>query len=149
MTDEDVIHVTPGDRGKQGDKGDTGDPGPPFSSWITRHVLVAYLLLAIGVFLSFVVSVTLNERALREIDHRAKENCEAGNERSRLQIEALTDSQKRLEALDLTQVLGTAPDQVDNVRRLSRETYERRVASWPFLDCDTGKRIPPIAPLIP
>lgn len=113
-----------------------------FLAWFAKNVAKAYVVLCIGVVLSFVVSGVLYDRAVDRIDAQARANCEAGNERTQLQKEDLIESRRQLDAADLTVVLGLSPAQAEQTRRLAAESSDRRLARLPFLDCSTGKRIP-------
>lgn len=147
--DGELVHVTAGERGKKGDTGDTGvrgEMGPAYSSWVTRHVLMAYLMVVIGTILSFVLTVYLFNRTLDEVDHRAKQNCEAGNKRSALQVEDFRSTRQQTINLDIGRLLGISPADVDEVRRITIENSNRRIASVPFVDCSTGKPLPAAKP---
>lgn len=131
-----------GGQGGQGRKGEPGEAGPAYSSWLTRHVMVAYLILFLGVVMSFAVSGVLYGRAIDRIDGTIRANCEAGNERTLIQRDDLLDSRRQIAAADLTAVLGLTAEQAVEYRRLSNESIDRRLERLPYLDCSTGNRIP-------
>ena len=141
-----------GDHGQMGDTGEvgatgktgaTGQRGPGYSSWITRHILQAYVLLWIGVMLSFILTAFLYSRALEEISLKARRQCEAGNTRSLLQRDDYRESAQRTQQLDLERLLGIDTATAAEIRRISLESADRRMANLPYFDCITGKRVPP------
>lgn len=111
--------------------------------WLTRHTLAAYGLLVLGVVLSFALSGIIYGRFTDQIHRQTLVNCQAGNERSDLQREDILDQRRQLENADLVTLLGVTPEQADNVRRLSLESSQRRLDRLPYVDCRTGKRLPP------
>lgn len=141
-----------GDHGQAGDTGATGQPGERgprgtgYSSWLTRNITRAYLLLWAGVLLSLVLSAFLYGRALDEITDKARRQCEAGNVRSDVQREDFLESARQTQRLDLEKLLGITADQAAEFRRLSAENAERRIARLPYLNCRTGERVPPPNP---
>lgn len=155
-TGEQGIQGTTGERGPVGDHGQTGDRGiqgargPRASTFITRNLVVLFLLITAGNILSFVaIGVTdsrNNERVAAAIDYtneKAREFCEAGNARSRILSDDYTESRRQAEQTDLVALLGITPEQADELRRITLENVERRIAALPFLDCETGEGIPP------
>lgn len=134
-----------GGAGGVGTPGQTGPRGPrgaQYSSWLTRNVLAAYLLLACGVIAAF-ATIGYNASSTTErIETKFRMGCEAGNDRSRLQEEDYRESADQLDKLDLQRLFNIGPEQVAEFRRLSRESTERRIAALPYLDCRTGQRIP-------
>lgn len=111
--------------------------------WVVRKARDAYLLLLLGVVLSFVLSGIIYGRFTGQIHRQTVTNCQAGNERSDLQREDILDQRRQLESADLVALLGVTPEQADNVRRLSLEASQRRMDRLPYVDCRTGKRLPP------
>ena len=130
--------------GQRGQTGHTGAQGPGYSSWLTRHVTAAYGLLLLGVVLAFIFSAVRFDQATDQIDRKARESCEAGNTRSQIQKEDFeTTAAMTQEPGLLERLLGLTPEAADEVRRVSRENTDRRIAALPFLDCRTGERIHP------
>lgn len=114
-----------------------------YDRWLVAHVLRAYLILLLGVALAFIFTLYRTNASDRHITEVAMVSCEAGNQRSQITKEDLIDSQKRLEQLDLEKLLGIPPEQVEEVRRISKESNDRRIARLPYVDCKTGKQISP------
>lgn len=115
-------------------------------TWLTRNVVKAYAILALGVILSFAVTGYTNARITHRIESKFRAGCEAGNQRSRLQLEDYAESAAQLERIDLEKLFGVGPEQAAEFRRLGAESTARRVAAVPFIDCRTGKRVPPPFP---
>lgn len=126
--------------GQRGQTGQTGEQGPHYSSWLTRRAVFAYGLMALGLVLSVVFTNVRFDQATARTDRKVRELCEAGNVRSQLQAEDYETSAAQTEAVDLERVLGVTPEGAAEVRRLSRETADRRIMAVPFLDCRTGER---------
>lgn len=150
-------HGQVGDTGDVGEQGETGEQGRAYSSWLTRHVAAAYVILFAGMLLAFVFTEVRHDDALRRIedrhvnaleriDARARQLCEVGNTRSRLQLEAELQSRRQAQTFDFAKMFNVSQEQGEEFRRLSRESSDRRIRSFPFLDCNTGQRLEPMAP---
>lgn len=101
--------------------------------WWAYGGLVVFVVLALtGVILL----------AIQAKDERMAQ-CEAGNTRSQIQKEDLETTAAQTENLDIERLLGLTPETAAEVRRVSRENAERRILALPFLDCRTGKKLPP------
>lgn len=120
-------------------------PGPRYSSWLIRNVVKAYGILALGVILSFAVTGYTTARTTAQIERDTRASCEAGNQRSRLQLEDYVESAAQLQRADLEELFGVGPEQAAEFRRLGAESTARRIAAVPFIDCKTGERVPPPA----
>lgn len=139
-----------GETGIQGKTGERGETGPRYTSWLTRHVVKAYVMLWAGLVLSFALSAFLYGRALDDVSAKARRQCEAGNVRSEVQREDLMESAAQTQMVDLERLFGIGPEQAAEFRRLTDETTERRISRLPYLDCATGQRVPaPLPTTIP
>lgn len=139
-----------GERGPVGDHGQIGPIGltglkgdPGVAPWVVRKATTAYAILALGIIVAIGFSGYTSRQANKHIAAIQVTNCEAGNERSRIQRDDLVESQRMLQTIDLVNLLGVEPDQVDELKRISLAQSQRRIAAIPFVDCKTGKRINP------
>lgn len=140
------------ERGKTGDHGQGGAPGglgpvgpmgPAYSSWLTRNVVKAYLILAVGVVAAFLTMGFVFDNVVDRINRGALIDCKAGNDRSDLQKEDLLESLKQIESIDIRRLFGIDEQQASEFRRLSRETTQKRMDRLPYIDCATGKQVRP------
>lgn len=125
-----------------GDLGKTGPMGPAYSSWLTRHVLLAYLILCLGFIVSLAFTITKFDSVTAEIQRVALSNCVAGNERTLVQAAQLREGLRQNESLDLGRLLDIDEGRVAEIRAISRRNVEQRLAQLPYVDCQTGEHVP-------
>lgn len=116
--------------------------GPPYSSWVTRNLVRAYLLLFLGFLLSLVFTVVKFDSVTGEIQRVALSNCVAGNERTLVQAAQLRENIRQNETLDLGRLLNLDEARVKEIREISRRSAEARINQLPYVDCETGDRVP-------
>lgn len=116
------------------------------SSTIARHAVKAYLVLFVGMLLSFALTFYGFNFALDRIEAKAKQNCVAGNARSRIQLDDLIDGRRQAERFNFQKFLNVTPEQAANLRNLTIDTANKRIVRVPFQDCTTGRRLPPTVP---
>lgn len=129
-------------QGERGPKGEKGETGKSYTSFLLRHLLIGFCTLLFGICLSFWLIQYRFDQSISKVKSEARVSCEAGNLRSQLAKDDAIDSRNRTLNLDFTKVFGTPPDQVENLRRLTIEATDRKIAAIPFVDCDTGKSLP-------
>ena len=112
------------------------------SKWVVRHAAAAYLILAVGVVLAIVLTNVRFDQANDYTNDRATEACEAGNQRSAVQVEDLKESARQIQTLDIEKLFGIDAEAAAEFRRLSAENTHRRILRIPFLNCETGERVP-------
>lgn len=133
--------------GLQGASGKQGPRGAPYESWLTRHVVSAYLLMALGVVVSIAVASYALTESTDRLDVKARELCAAGNLRSDLQRTVFIEGRDRTAKFDFRSIINEPePERTRLAEQLKRESIEasdRNISRVPYVDCATGKRIPP------
>lgn len=134
-------HGDQGDAGERGRQGPPGEPGKPYSSFLTRNAVAAYLGLAFGLVVALMFTYRVGQEADRKLRAQARETCLAFNTRSDIQQEEYRDNRQRAIALDYAELFNLSDERAENVRKLSMESIDRRLSMLPFLDCETGVRV--------
>ncbi len=137
--------------GIQGIQGKQGIQGERYSSWLTRHVMKAYLLLAGGIVAAFVLMgigfarvEDDRQRRLNAVTQQADTNRTINRDL----CEGLNGSNETLRFLLDGALRGrtpTSPPLTDSARQLTIDTYRR----LPSTNCETGEKTyhePPLPP---
>ena len=133
-------HGQTGEAGPEGPKGERGEKGERYSSWLTRNVVKAYVMLAAGLFL-FVLVSQWQERQNDERDARvmarfeaqviadAKDSCARANE-GRTEVNRNRDAIRALEASvrQSYELVQPAPDATAAQRQRVNEFRTRILA---------------------
>lgn len=116
--------------------------GPAYSSFITRNLVKGYVIMGISIILSFLTMGLLFDNVVDRIERVALSNCQAGNERSLVQAAQIRESVRQNESIDIGRLLGIEEAQVAEIREITRRNAQTRLSQLPYVDCETGERIP-------
>lgn len=135
-------HGQAGDTGQRGLLGPRGERGPKgeaaVAPLILRNITKVFLIQLAGV----VLALWLSWSAVQDASEVGRDFCHAGNERSQVQMEDFADTARMTASLDLERLFGIDAETAAEFRALSAANARRRIERLPFLDCNTGERIP-------
>ena len=135
-------HGQAGDTGQRGLLGPRGERGPKgeaaVAPLILRNITKVFLLQLSGV----VLALWMAWSAVQDASEVGRDVCQAGNERSQVQMEDFAETARMTASLDLERLFGIDAETAAEFRSLSAANAQRRIERLPFLDCKTGGRIP-------
>jgi len=94
-----------GVQGETGEVGKTGPMGPAYTSWLTRHVLLAYGILCFGFVASLAFTVAKFDAQGDKIRSAARVQCDATHRQIYLTVERLISNAVAERKAEILQVV--------------------------------------------